>query len=308
MALGTMYFGTRTDERAACAVLDRFAEPGGRWLDTSDNYSFWSSDTGFGGQSEAVLGRWLRSNPGVEMRLSTKVGAQPTRQGGFPDHVEGLSREALRTALAGSLERLGRDRVDLYWGRVEDPRVPVDDLVASFGDLVAEGLVGGYGFSNHPSWLFERIRAAAAWAGHAQPTAYQQRFSYFQPLPGVPVDGQPIDLGMLSEDGKDLLRRNPSVHGWVYTATLQGRYDRSDRPLSREYLHPGNERRREALSAVASARGLRPGQVVLAWLTGGNPPLTPIVGVSTVDQVTEAWAGATTVLTEEDRERLDRAG
>ncbi len=184
----------------------------------------------------------------------------------------------------------------------------VDELAATFGDLVAEDLVERYGFSNHPSWLLERIRGAADRVGHALPTAYQQRFSYYQPLPGVPVDGQPIDLGMLSEDGKDFLRRNPAVRGWVYTATLQGRYDRSDRPLSPEYVHPGNDRRREALCAVASARGLRPGQVVLAWLTGGDPPLTPIVGVSTVDQVEQAWAGATTVLTEKERARLDRAG
>ena len=247
MALGTMYFGTRTDERTAYAVLDRFADLGGRWLDTSDNYSFWTSDTGYGGQSEAVLGRWLRSNPGADMLLSTKVGAQPSHPGGFPDHVEGLAREAVRTALAGSLERLGRERVDLLWGHVEDPRVEVDELAATFGDLVAEDLVERYGFSNHPSWLLERIRGAADRVGHALPTAYQQRFSYYQPLPGVPVDGQPIDLGMLSEDGKDFLRRNPAVRGWVYTATLQGRYDRSDRPLSPEYVHPGNDRRREAL-------------------------------------------------------------
>jgi len=88
MVLGTMYFGTRVDEKAAFAILDRFVEHGGRWLDTSNNYSFWTSDTGFGGQSEALLGRWLQSNPGAPVRLSTKVGAQPTRVGGFPDHLD----------------------------------------------------------------------------------------------------------------------------------------------------------------------------------------------------------------------------
>ena len=65
LALGTMYFGTRVEERAAFAILDRYAELGGQWLDTSNNYSFWTSDTGFGGQSEELLGRWLRANPGA---------------------------------------------------------------------------------------------------------------------------------------------------------------------------------------------------------------------------------------------------
>lgn len=307
MALGTMYFGTRVDDRAAFAILDRFVELGGGWLDTSNNYSFWTSDTGFGGQSEALLGRWLRSNPGVTVRLSTKVGAQPTRPGGFPDHLEGLDHDMVRTSLEGSLQRLGRDKVDLYWAHVEDPTVPIEELVATFGGLVSDGLIERYGVSNHPSWLVERIRAVAERAGYAQLSGYQQRFSYYQPLPGAPVDGQPLPLGMLSDDGRDFLRRNPAVSGWVYTATLLGRYDRDDRPLPPEYLHSGNERRRAALSAVAKARGLRPGQIVLAWLTCCRPPLTPIVGVSTVDQVEQAWVGVTTRLTEDEMAVLDTA-
>jgi aryl-alcohol dehydrogenase-like predicted oxidoreductase len=112
---------------------------------------------------------------------------------------------------------------------------------------------------------------------------------------------------MLSGDGIDFLRRNPAVCGWVYTATLLGRYDRDDRPLSAEYQHIGNERRRAALTAVAEARGLRPGQVVLAWLASGRPQLTPIVGVSTVEQVELAIAGVNTRLTEDEMAALDGA-
>jgi aryl-alcohol dehydrogenase-like predicted oxidoreductase len=307
MVLGTMYFGTRVDDRAAFAILDRFVELGGRWLDTSNNYSFWASESGFGGQSEALLGRWLRANPGVPVRLSTKVGARPTRPGGFPDHLEGLGHDTVRQSLDDSLGRLGRDRVDLYWAHVEDPRTPIEDLVATFGGLVTDGVIDRYGVSNHPSWLVERIRQAAERAGHAPLTGYQQRFSYYQPLLGVPVDGQPIPLGMLSDDGRDFLRRHPAVSGWVYTATLQGRYDRDDRPLPPEYRHVGNDRRRVALAAVAKARELSSGQTVLAWLACSRPPLTPIVGVSTVDQVEQAWAGVSTRLTDDEMAVLDAA-
>jgi aryl-alcohol dehydrogenase-like predicted oxidoreductase len=257
MALGTMYFGTTVDEPTAFAILDRYADLGGAWVDTSDNYSFWTADTGFGGQSEALLGRWLAANPGVPVRLSTKVGAQPTRVGGFPDHVEGLGEDAVRAALAGSLERLGRDAVDLYWAHVEDPSVPLDELVATFG--------------------------------------------------GMDVEGQPIPLGMLSPDGLDFLRRNPAIDGWVYTATLRGRYDRDDRPLEPEYRHLGTDRRRTALARVAEARGLRPGQVVLAWLASGSPALTPIVGVSSVEQLEQAVAGASTALTDQELAVLEAA-
>jgi aryl-alcohol dehydrogenase-like predicted oxidoreductase len=307
MALGTMYFGTRVDEPTAFAMLDRYVELGGRWLDTSNNYSFWTSDTGFGGQSEALLGRWLRSNPGVPVQLSTKVGAQPTRVGGFPDHLEGLGRDTVRRSLESSLERLGVDAVDLYWAHVEDPTVAADDLVATFSGLVDEGLVRRYGFSNHPSWLVERFRGVAERSGFASPTGYQQRYSYFQPLPEMPVEGQPIALGMLSADGLDFLRRNPTISGWVYTATLLGSYDRSDRPLPDEYRHPGNDRRAEALTAIARKRALRPGQVVLAWLASGVPRLTPIVGVSSIEHVEQAMAGVTTELDPKEMERLNAA-
>ncbi|MGC4941895.1 aldo/keto reductase [Kribbella sp. DT2] len=307
MALGTMYFGTRVDERTAFSILDRYAELGGTFIDTSDNYSFWTSDTGFGGQSEALLGRWLASNSGVRVRLSTKVGAQPTRLGGFPDHVEGLREDVVRDAMAKSLERLGVDGVDLYWAHVEDPTVPVEDLAETFGGLVRDGLTARWGVSNHPSWLLERIRATAERDGHAQPVAYQERYSYLQPAGGMDVEGQPIPLGMLSPDGLDFLRRNPSFEGWVYTATLQGRYDRNDRPLEIEYHHPGTERRLEALTRVAKARGLRPGQVVLAWLASGSPTLTPIVGASSVEQLEQAVEGASTILTEDELATLDGA-
>ena len=307
MALGSMYFGTRVDERTAFSILDRYAELGGAWIDTSDNYSFWISDTGFGGQSEALLGRWLAANPGVRVRLSTKVGAQPTQVGGFPDQLEGLREGVVRGAMAESFERLGVDAVDLYWAHVEDPSIPLQDLVATFGGLVRDGLTARWGVSNHPSWLLERIRATAERDGHAPPTAYQERYSYFQPAGGMAVEGQPIPLGTLSPDGLDFLRRNPSFDGWVYTATLQGRYDRDDRPLEPEYLHPGTDRRRKALTKVAAARALRPGQVVLAWLASGSPALRPIIGVSSVEQAEQAVAGASSLLTTDELAILDGA-
>jgi aryl-alcohol dehydrogenase-like predicted oxidoreductase len=112
---------------------------------------------------------------------------------------------------------------------------------------------------------------------------------------------------MLSPDGMELLRRNKDIAGWIYTPLLLGAYDRDDRPLSREYEHPGNTRRIEALNDVASKRGLSRSQIVLAWLTGGDPHLTPMVGVSSVSQVEQAWFGASTELTDEERAQLDAA-
>jgi aryl-alcohol dehydrogenase-like predicted oxidoreductase len=134
LVLGAMYFGTRTNERTSVEILDRFVDAGGTMIDTSDNYSFWSDPSGFGGQSEAVLGRWLAARPGMRDRvyLSTKVGAQPLVPGGYPDDIEGLSAATIKDAVQRSLRQLGTDRIDLYWARVEDRSVPVEETVAAF--------------------------------------------------------------------------------------------------------------------------------------------------------------------------------
>ncbi|MGP9539807.1 aldo/keto reductase [Brachybacterium sp. AOP43-C2-M15] len=306
-ALGAMHLGTRIDERDSFALLDRFVELGGRWLDTADNYYFAQDPSGLGGQSEAMIGRWLRANPGAPVSLSTKVGAEPNRPGGFPDDLEGLAPDVVRTALERSLERLGVESVDLYWAHIEDHDEPFDRVVETFGGLVADGRIGAWGLSNHPSWRMAQARLLAEHAGLAVPSEYQQRYTYLQPAPGAEVEGQPVALGVLSADGVDLLRRTPELTGWVYTPLLRGAYDREDRPVSPEYLHPGNERRLAALGEVAAARGLSRGQIALAWLSGGVPALVPIIGGSRVEQLEQAWTGATTVLTAEERARLDAA-
>ncbi|GAA0362823.1 aldo/keto reductase [Actinoallomurus spadix] len=90
LCLGAMWFGTRTDEKTAYAILDRFVETGGTLIDTADNYAFWA---GAGGESETVLGRWLADRGARDqVVLSTKVGAQPTVPGTtWRESGEGLS-------------------------------------------------------------------------------------------------------------------------------------------------------------------------------------------------------------------------
>lgn len=79
-----MYFGTRVDEATSWAILDAFVAAGGRTIDTANCYAFWASETGAGGQSEAVIGRWLAANPGVreELTIATKVGQEPRSRAG----------------------------------------------------------------------------------------------------------------------------------------------------------------------------------------------------------------------------------
>src|SRR4051794_40808711 len=142
LCLGAMLFGTRTDEKTAFALLDRFVEAGGTLIDTADNYAFWE-EGGAGGESETVLGRWLADRGARDqVVISTKVGAQPTVPGtSWRESGEGLSPSAIRSAIEGSLRRLGTDHVEGYWAHVEDRTVPLEETVDPFASLAEEGTV-----------------------------------------------------------------------------------------------------------------------------------------------------------------------
>ena len=309
IALGSMYFGTRVDERTSLEVLDRFVAAGGTVIDTANNYSFWSSESGFGGQSESVIGRWLSSNPGVRENLviSTKAGAEPTVAGVWPESREGLSAHAVAQGVKGSLDRLGIDRIDLYWAHMEDRSVELEETVQALGELVTEGIVGRLGVSNHPTWRGERARQIAAARGLEGYTALQLSYSYLQPRPFAPVEGQDHKTGFVTIETLDYVTANQEIALWGYTPLLVGAYVRADRPLKEAYDHPGTVRRLAVLDEVAADLGATRNQVVLAWLAGGRPAITPIVGVSSVAQLDEAMAGVSLSLTPEQRERLDAA-
>jgi len=92
---------------------------------------------------------------------------------------------------------------------------------------------------------------------------------------------------------------------WAYSPLLTGAYVRADRPLSAGYDHPGTTRRLQALAAVADELGVTRNQVVLAWLLGHTPAVHPILGVSSVAQLSEAMAARDLVLDASTRARLD---
>ncbi|MGB0098959.1 MAG: aldo/keto reductase [Nocardioides sp.] len=286
LVLGTMYFGTRIDEATSFALLDRYVEAGGRTLDTANCYSFWSSPTGHGGQSEALLGRWLAANPGLREQLviATKVGVEPVDGGG----VEGLSAAVIARESARSLDALGVDVIDLYWAHGEDRATPLEETVGAFGALVSSGRVRRLGVSNHPTWRVERARALAAGLGVEPWTALQLTTSFVDPRPRARVPGKDHRFGFVSDETVDYLTEHPDLDLWVYSPLVQGSFDRDDRPLPDAYDHPGTTERLAALSRAAETYDVPASRVVLAWLVAQG--WKPIVGVSTLDQLESALA------------------
>jgi aryl-alcohol dehydrogenase-like predicted oxidoreductase len=307
IVLGAMLFGTRIGEAESFALLDRFVERGGRWIDTANNYAFWEHPSGLGGQSELTIGRWLAARPGMRDRvlISTKVGGQPTDPARGLAAAEGLSAATVRAAMRASLGRLGVEHVDLYWAHVEDRRVPLEETVCVFGELVAEGRARRVGASNAPAWRVERARGIAAGRGVAGWSALQLRHSYVQPRPGAPLESW--SHRQVFPETLDYVRSDAGLELWAYTALLNGGYGRADRPLEQAYDHPGTASRTAALAEVSRALGVTRNQVVLAWLLDGDPAVFPIVGASTLERLDEVMDARDLKLDAESRGRLDAA-
>ena len=151
LALGGNVFGWTADEEASVAVLDAFTAAGGDLVDTADGYSAWV-DGHTGGESERLIGRWLAGRGRRDdVLVATKVSTHPDFRGLAPDTV--------RRAADASLERLGTDRIDLYYAHFDDESPPVADTAAAFSALVDAGMVRPIGRSNSAP---ERIDARFA--------------------------------------------------------------------------------------------------------------------------------------------------
>jgi aryl-alcohol dehydrogenase-like predicted oxidoreductase len=310
LSLGAMRFGTRTDEATSFAILDRYVAAGGNFIDTSNNYLFLVNGTQ-GGESESLLGRWRASRGiGDEVVIATKVGARPLVPAtDFSAPLEGLSRAAIREASERSRERLGVERLDLYYAHVPDGAVTLEEQVAAFGELVAEGTVGLLGLSNHWAWQVERARNLAAAAGSARVDVLQYHHTYLRMRTDIPERRFSPDGEIGAADGSILsyLRAEPSMALVAYSPLLNGAYTRPEKELDRAYDHPGTRARLEALEIVVKETGATANQVVLAWLLGGELPVVPLIGASSVAQLDESLAAVELRLTAEQRRLLDAA-
>jgi aryl-alcohol dehydrogenase-like predicted oxidoreductase len=310
LSLGAMLFGTATDEPTSFALLDRYVEAGGSFVDTSNNYAFWVNGTQ-GGESEELLGRWRRSRGiGDEVVIATKVGGRPLAPSTtFSKHIEGLSAKVIRESAERSRERLGVEQLDLLYAHVEDRSVPLEETVEAFAGLVAEGSAGLIGVSNQWAWRVERARSIAATAGLPGYEVLQYHHTYLRQRTDRPTlrspDGQ---LGVVGGDLLSYLRAEPGLSLVAYSPLLGGAYVRGDKPLPTELDHAGTPVRQAALQQVASETGATANQVVLAWLMGGDIPMIPLVGASSVAQLDESLAAVELELTPDQRAALDATG
>ena len=133
---GGNVFGWTADQATSFRLLDACVDAGLVAIDTADVYSAWVPGHS-GGESETVIGAWLRSRPGMRERvlILTKCGME------MPGRGKGLSPAWIMRAAEDSLRRLGIERIDLYQAHRDDESVPIADTLGAFARLIEQGKV-----------------------------------------------------------------------------------------------------------------------------------------------------------------------
>jgi aryl-alcohol dehydrogenase-like predicted oxidoreductase len=299
ICLGTMHFGTITDTVTSYDLLDRYVEAGGNFLDTANNYATWVPG-GRGGESETLLGRWIKERGNSShLFVATKVG--------FPVTVDevgmGLTVRQIEAECERSLRRLGVETIDLYYAHRDDRETPLEESLEAFHKLVKAGKVRFIGASNFVTWRLEEARWISRNRGWPEFCCIQQRYSYLRPASGADFDPQLVGSAELLD-----FCRSRNMQLLAYSPLLKGAYGRSDRPLPPHYKSPESESQLTALRAVAGELGATPNQAVLAWLMQSEPETIPVIGVSSLEQLEENLGALDITLSEDQILRLSSAG
>ncbi|MDA0632735.1 aldo/keto reductase [Nonomuraea sp. MCN248] len=319
LALGCMIMGTVTPEDESFAILDRYAETGGAFLDTADCYAWWERRGSLGGHSEELIGRWLaRTGRRDRVFLATKGSAvvrdlDAVWAGGRPDWevayrtFVGAGAKTLRDAIDGSLRRLGTDHVDLYYVHVDDRATPLEETLEALAGIVRAGKARYIGWSNARTWRLERIRHLCAANGWPAPVALQQQHSYLRRRAGL------RHVSIVDDEQLDYLAAHDDLTLVAYSPILKGVYDdtakRRGHGVMEPYVGPDAEARLAAVAEVAAEVGVTPNALVLAWLQHQtSPAVVPLIGPRTLGQYEAALPALDVRLTADQLARLDAAG
>ncbi len=301
LVLGGNVFGWTADEKASFAVLDAFVAGGGNAIDTADMYSTWVPGHAGGGQSETIIGKWLkRRGRRDDVLILTKVGMELG-----PDK-KGLSQPRIRQAIEASLRRLGTDYVDLYQSHRDDESLPVTEPLEMYARLVEEGKIRAIGASNFAPARLQAALDASAAQGLPRYECLQPEYNLYQR-----ADFEQHHLPVVQAAGIGVIPYFGLASGF-----LTGKY-RTAADLAQsvrggnigpKYLNDKGRALLAAMDAVAETHSATLSQVALAWLMQAPGITAPIASATSAGQLTELLGAAALRLSADDVSALQAAG
>lgn len=290
--LGSMLFGL-DDMDAWFRLLDAYAAIGGNCIDTGRVYR--------GGQSERVIGEWLRSRKNRDQVVILTKGAHPKSDGKPRVHPDAILED-----LSESLDALQTDVIDLYVLHRDDPNVPVAEIVDSLNALIESGKIRTFGASN---WTTTRLEEANAYAKREGLNG----FCLSSPNLSLAEPNEPRWPGCVSLTTGDLSWYEASqlpVFSWsaqaggFFTGTFNpGIKDNPD--IVRVYYSEENWRRLERARTLGASKGVDATQIALAYVLSQGFPTCAIIGPKSVEELHSSTRSADLRLTPTEVQWLD---
>lgn len=302
LCLGTMTFGWSADEAASHAIMDAATEAGINFFDTADIYSSWIAGNQ-GGESETIIGKWLKGRDRSKIILATKVrGRMWEGPAG-----EGLSRDHILRAVEDSLRRLQTDYIDLYQVHFPDEKNPLDETLHTLDMLVRQGKVRYIGVSNYSAALLREALTISANEKYARFDCLQPHYSLLHR-----AEYEHELAALCAEEEIGVIPYSPLAAGF-----LTGKYTREQREADTTRQNSGliqklltNPKAFDVLDqvrAIAERHQSSVAHVALAWLLAQPTVTAPIIGARTVEQL-QALIGAVALrLSADDLAALDAA-
>jgi aryl-alcohol dehydrogenase-like predicted oxidoreductase len=295
--LGTMTFGEDfgwgSSVEESEAIMDRYLELGGNFIDTANLYTK--------GHSEKIIGDHLAKDKGKRDRLVIATKFSGNHYPGDPNGG-GSGRKSIVAACEQSLRRLRTDYIDLYWLHNWDKHTPIDETMAALHDLVRAGKVRYLGVSDTPAWKITQGQMLAEFRGWTPFIGLQIEYSLLERT----VEGEQIP--MARELGMGVTPWSPLKSG-----ILSGRHTRenasSAQPNKRTWvagsLDEPTYKVLDELARIAKQLDTTVARVALAWVQGRPGVSSTILGARTLAQLNDNLQAIDVKLTPEHVASLD---
>lgn len=298
LCLGGNVFGWTVDEASSFPLLDAFQAGGGNFIDTANVYSRWV-DGHQGGESEAILGRWMKARGNRDkIVIATKVGMD------MGPGQSGLAKAYILKAVEDSLTRLQTDYIDLYISHKEDETTPIAETLEAYGQLIAQGKVRTIGASNYSSKGLRQALEVSRKASIAPYRSLQPHYNLY--------DREQFERELLPVCEEFSLSITPYFA--LASGFLTGKY-RKDSDLKQsvrgggmnKYFTDRGWRLLDALDKVSKSENATNAEVALAWLMSRPFITAPIASATTLDQMKSLLTACRLELSADSLECLDQA-
>lgn len=281
------------DEDEAPAYFKRALEVGITFFDTADAYN--------AGRSEEIMGATLMKMAKREdLVISTKVGIRMSPS----QNDQGTGRKHLMSAVDEQLKRLQTDYIDVYQVHRLDPHTPMEETMYTLDQIVRSGKVRYIGGSTMPAYKFAQMCMLADWKGYSKPIAMQNLYNLIAREEEKEMN--PLCL----EQGVGLIPYSPLARGFLAANRSKeggGATERSknDAIVKADSYRDCDWEVAERLKKVAAGRNCSPAQAALAWMLSKPYMASPIIGATSLDQLTSAAQATEVTLSADDIKSLE---